>query len=196
MDPVPPLPSASPQPEAPKPTTLPAQAISAIPPELRRQLHIVPEMQGGKGENPDADDIPPEVLAKVRTLTGQPESGEIPGGFSWAGLVYGPFYYWAMRDWLFVGLSTVASLLVYTLPGLVVLAFFARRRAWFSKKWESETDYWRTQKSWDRSAIVGAIFSGLLLYFVSRYMYATLSSTFGTTDVNEIRRQIETQYEE
>lgn len=114
-----------------------------------------------------------------------------PNRFSWGALVYGPFYYGAMQDWTFAVLSIIFSLLVYTLPAVIPLAFFARRRAWQRKTWESEEQFERVQHQWDRSAIIGAVFAIIGLYFVSRYIFSMLASAFGTTDPTVILQQIQ-----
>lgn len=153
------------------PRVFSAEEISAIPPDLRRDLNIVA-----------ADETPTLMLDE-------------PGGFSWAALVYGPFYYVAMKDWLFMVLSAVASLLVYTIPILIPLAFFARRRAWELKDWRSPEQFRQVQRSWDRSAIIGVILMAALAYFASRYIYSTLSSAFGTTDPNAVLQQVQGLYQ-
>lgn len=169
--------------------------ISAIPEELRKELNIAPAIPKSEIEA-DLSDIPPEVLAQIRAISSSNILGEEPSGFSWAALVYGPFYYGAMKDWLFVFLSSIASLLVYTIPLLIPLAFFARRRAWHSKKWDTEDQFWQSQKLWDRSAVFGAILAVIALYFASQYVFSLLSSNFGTTDPNTLLKQVQSQYQD
>lgn len=172
--------------------------VSAIPPELLKQLNLAPPPAAPTKDQlePDLAGIPPDVLAKVRALGGLPASGEEPGGFSWAGLVYGPVYYWAMKDWPFVALSAVASLSLYGIPLLIPLAFYAHKRAWYRKSWESEGEFWKVQKKWDRSAITGGLATALILYLVSKYLFSSLASTFGTNDPNAIFQQVQSQYQD
>lgn len=172
------------------------EEISAIPPEIQKELNLIPDtgkVDNGLGE--DLADIPPEVVAKLRAISGSMLSGEEPSGFSWAALVYGPFYYASMKDTPFAIWSTLASLLVYTIPLLIPLAFFARKRAWHRKTWQSEEEFWSVQKRWDRSAIIGGVLSLVILYFIAHYMYSVFSSTFGTTDPGQILQQFQGQYQ-
>ena len=184
------LPEKKPEPIA---KVLAPEDISSIPPEILKELHIIPKSEHQSVQS--EDEIPAEILEKVRAIAGENIFGEEPGGFSWAALVYGPFYYAAMKDWLFAGLSAVASLLIYTIPLLIPLAFFARKRAWHHKTWEGEEKFWQIQRQWDKSAIIGGVLSIIVLYFLSQYVFTTLSSTFGTNDPNTILQQVQNQYQ-
>jgi|GEM_PF-6423545 len=178
----------------PPPKVFAPDEISAIPPELLKELNIVPDHRIATPGNPvdeDLADIPPELLAKVRAIAGTAVFTEEPGGFSWAGLVYGPVYYFAMKDWLFMILSTIASVSVYAIPALIPLAFFARKRAWQKKTWEGEEQFWKVQHQWDKSAIVGGILSIIVLYFVGHYVLSTLYTAFGTTDPSAVLQQVQ-----
>ena len=178
--------------EPPKPKLVSPEDVSAIPPEILKQLNLVPETpKPAAPAGDDLADIPPEVLLKIREISGRNPLGQEPGGFSWAALVYGPFYYIAMKDWLFAILSAVASISLYGIPALIPLAFFARKRAWNYKTWENEDVFWKLQKKWDRSAVIGGIVSVVALYFIGHYVYGMLSSTFGTTDPNEVLKQVQ-----
>ncbi len=179
----------------PQPVTLSPEELATIPPELRAKLHLVPEAVPTQA-GPIASELPPEVLAQIRAVAGAQTSGAEPGGFSWAALVYGPVYYAAMKDWPFMIFSALASVFVYTIPLLIPLAFFARRRAWHKKTWESEEAFMKTQKQWDKTGIIAGAFSLTLLYFVSQYVYTTFTSTFGTEDPSEILKQVQSQYQE
>ena len=146
------------------------------------QPHFAPE---------DISDIPPEILAKLN-LGGPVSHGmKVPGGFSWAALVYGPFYYGRMKDWPFMWASILTGVIVYTLPVWVLMAFFARKRAWEKKEWGSDEEFWRTQKQWDRSAIVGGILSVIFLFVAGRYILSIFQTNFGTTDPNALLKQVQ-----
>jgi hypothetical protein len=179
-----------PQPETP-PKVLSPEEISAIPPELQKKLNIIPDLKPGE----DTDGITPEVMAKVRAISTEGPLAEAPGGFSWAALVYGPFYYWAMGDTLFAIVSAAASLLVYTAPLLIPLAFYARARAWERKEWESREAFWQAQRQWDRTAIIGGVLALIFLYFIYRFVFSTLASTFGTSNPNDILKQVQETYQ-
>lgn len=167
------------------------EEVSAIDPKLREELNI--SVAGSEGPKPTVDediaDIPPELIAKAEAIIGKTTT-ETPGGFSWAGLVYGPIYYWAMKDSLFGIVSLLACLFLYTFPLLIPMAFFARKRAWEHKKWANEDEFWRVQKSWDRSAIVLGVITLIALIFISKYILSMLSSAFGTTDPTQILQQL------
>jgi hypothetical protein len=182
------------EPQSTPPKVFTPEELSSIPPELQKQLNLTSSVTPQEAED-GLSDIPPEVLAKIRAISGQNSAGIEPSGFSWAALLYGPVYYFAMKDWLFVVLSALASLVVVTVPALIPLAFLARKRAWKLKKWDSEEQFWQVQQSWDRSAIVGGVLSIIVLYFLSRYVFSVLSTTFGTTDSNVILQQVQDQYQ-
>jgi hypothetical protein len=173
--------------EKPEPTILPEEDISEIPASLRKDLNILP---AGKSSS-----LPPEIAAQVRALNGE-AAGEEPGGFSWAGLIYGPVYYAAMKDWSFAVISLLASIFFYTIPLLIPLAFFARKRAWQYRDWEGEEQFWQAQRQWDKSALVIGIVLVISLYVVAHYIIGTLSATFGTTDPQAILQQVQDQYKE
>jgi hypothetical protein len=85
--------------------------------------------------------------------------------FSLGALVFGPIYYIAMRDRLLTWLSVLAVALVF--PLIVILPFFARRRAWETREWQGFNQYAATQKKWDRAGwwvLAGTLVLAVLLW--------------------------------
>ena len=86
--------------------------------------------------------------------------------FSLGALAYNFFYFQAMHDTLFMWLSIIFSMLVYTIPLLLVLAYLARGRAWQTREWDSFAEFEAAQKKWDRSAWYG--FAAFLIAEIGR----------------------------
>ncbi len=116
-------------------------------------------------------------------------------GFSLGSLVYGPVYYYAMKDWPFFWVSLIATLTVYGTPLLIPMAFYARARAWERKVWDSGELFASTQRRWDRSAIVVGILGLLFLYVATRFVASSLETTFGTNDPNQLLQQVQDSYQ-
>ena len=134
---------------------------------------------------------PRDGLTQVRDQEGLDQASNQPGGFSLAAVILGPVYYFAMKDWLFLCLSALCCLILISIPLLIPLAFMARSRAWKLQTWSSPSEFFSIQKQWDRSALIIGLIGLGLFYFVSQSIFNSLSSTFGTTDVNQILNQVQ-----
>ncbi len=124
-----------------------------------------------------------QVQQQINTIIAQTKgvSTELPSpeaqehflrGFSMAALVYSFVYFRAMRDATMTWLSVVFALLFF--PGLFVVPFQARRRAWASREWVNFNEFQAVQRSWDRAAWYGVIVMIVVLYLAMRMVYAAL----------------------
>ena len=98
-------------------------------------------------------------------------------GFSVAALAYGPVYFWAMGDKPFAFLSLVCMVVIWLAPGIIVLAFLARRRAWESKPWRNVIEFNAAQKRWDQSAWFVLIITVVALVLSYHYLKPLLTSS-------------------
>ncbi len=92
-------------------------------------------------------------------------------GYSWAALVFGYFYFRSMRDQLFAWLSLIAALSLVLSPVLLLLPFWARRRAWAQRDWLDYNEFATVQKKWDVAALIGLA----VLLFVAYFSYQASS---------------------
>lgn len=94
-------------------------------------------------------------------------------GYSWSALFYNYFYFRAMEDKEFAWLSAIAGLTGFLAPILIILPFFARRRAWERRQWQGFTHFQSVQRTWDRSTIYSGVF--ILIAFYALYKIALSS---------------------
>lgn len=125
-----------------------------------------------------------------RNATSPEEQEKYLKGYSWSALVYNVFYFFAMRDWLFVGISIVCSIVIYLIPVLFILPFFARRRAWEKRGWKDYAEFSETQKQWDRSSIYGIVVL-VLVILIGGYLLSTLVKGFSASDLQNNVNQLQ-----
>lgn len=95
--------------------------------------------------------------------------------FSLGALVWNMAYFRAMGDMPFFWLSILFSVSIFLLPGLVVLAFLARRRAWERKArhWQGFAHYQTVQQKWDRSG-----WYGIIIFFAAAYLMIRVATPY------------------
>ena len=117
------------------------------------------------------------IIAQNEGVPMTPEQQEsFLHGYSWGALVYGFFYFIAVGDQPFAWLSLVLSLSVYLAPALLILPFFARRRAWQHCHDQDFARFYRKQRQWDRRAIYGSIALVVVFYILYRMLIGQLST--------------------
>lgn len=113
--------------------------------------------------------------------------------YSFAALVYGPIYFFAMNDWFFAILSLTGSILFF--PIIFLLPIFARRRAWANKKWFNLNDFIRLQKVWDKAGIYGAVLLLVVFYcsflFFTKYLAGILPGGGSLRDIIDFKNTVE-----
>ncbi|MFA5927156.1 MAG: hypothetical protein WCT32_00350 [Patescibacteria group bacterium] len=137
-------------------------------------------MQTTEKQATDVDVILNRFIAQQEGGTGA-NLAEVPNekflhGYSMGALTYSAVYFFAMSDSFFSWLSIISALVFF--PALLILPFFARRRAWQNHHWQSYTEFEHTQKSWDRAGWYGLITTFALLYFAYRFAYAPVLRSF------------------
>ena len=121
-------------------------------------------------------------IPELRVETVEPEEQEhFLKGYSWSALVYNVFYYFAMKDWVFFGISILCSIVIFALPVLLILPFVARRRAWQMRTWDDFSHFQDTQKKWDRTSIYGLILAVMLIVGI----YYGLSHLLGVSTLSD-----------
>lgn len=109
-------------------------------------------------------------------------------GYSLAALVFGPFYFAAMNDWLFVFLSIVFGLIFF--PLLFVLPISARSRAWKMHYWADAGLFIKVQRLWDKSAIYFSILSVVIVVmafqFIALPLIRSVSASLNGADLNDL----------
>ena len=139
-------------------------------------------------------DLPPEAKLQIENIIAKAKGVEIDApspeeqerflsGFSLAALVYSFVYFRAMKDRVFTWLGLFSSLVF--LPGLVIMPFMARRRAWQSREWISFNEFKASQKAWDKAGFYGLLFlliSGYLFLRISYPIFESLLKQNSTSD--------------
>jgi len=136
---------------------------------------------------PKKDGLSPQEEARISLILSQnladsagvsstsPETGR----FSMAALAYGPIYFWKMGDTVFAILSVIFAISIYLVPGLIVLAFLARRRAWEIGHWKSVVEFNAVQKRWDTTANYMLAVTVLLIVILYKIAKPLLTSSLG-----------------
>lgn len=98
--------------------------------------------------------------------------------FSFGALVFNFAYFFAMRDRLLAWLSLFVTIVFIFSPLLLVFPFWARRRAYQSRPWQSFGQFEHIQKKWDRAGVWALVVVILLFYLLFRLLTPLLLNGF------------------
>jgi len=106
--------------------------------------------------------------------------------YSFAALIWQFIYYFAMGDGLLAWLSIFCSVVFIFSPLLLILPFWARRRAYDSHEWSGFPEYYSVQKKWDRSAvyitIIGFVLGALSFWILGPTLLNAIRAVTGNSN--------------
>lgn len=140
--------------------------------------------------NQQIDQIFHQAVAKNKGyeigVFSEEEKARYLNGFSMGAFIFGLFYFWNMRDRLLFWLSFLGNLFVPIV--ILILPFFARRRAYELRQFEDFSEFKYVQSRWDTAGWIGLLLIIISFIIVLYYIWLIISqsSLFASYSVFDI----------